>query len=114
MDDYMTIGKKRQLAKELEQQRIEDTASKMSAEIGGRLTVLTAVINEASITSTLVGLGLLVMGAATWAIFFMEIGKLIVGSKFIEAGFGVIGAVVTVVMVYAFKRGLFPGDKKGD
>lgn len=113
MAEYMNIGKKRQLAKKLEQQQIDDVGEKISEAIEGRLTVLTAVINEASITNTLVGLGLLVMGAATWAIFFMEIGKLVVGSKFLEAGFGVVGAVVTVVIVYAFKRTLFSGNNKG-
>lgn len=112
MNKIMTAAKKRQIEEELKLQRIEDASEGISDTLHARLTVLTAVINEASITSTLVGVGLLLMGAATWAIFFMEIGKLIAGSKFFEAIFGVIGAVIAVVIIFVFKRGLFPGNKE--
>lgn len=103
MAEYMNKHEKDQL---VIAERIKAIADPIAEALNTNLQALTKAIKDASTSSTLVGLGLILTGLAAWCLFFLEIGKMCFGSDrpFATVALAVVGGIVGAIILYVFKK----------
>jgi hypothetical protein len=88
-------------------QNLSLALNQVTESLNAQMSSLTASIEEAQKSSTLVGLGLIVTGLGAWCLFFAEVGRLFISNPLALMGFSLAPTLLVLFLVFWFKDKLF-------